>query len=134
MAHNYNDNGTVREVGSGKGNYTGNVYEIDHGKVNMNGTVYEVGFASLCTVKITGDPDCCAVIINGTEYLNATTVEVEAGTVITLDQWQMYGGEIYINGSRVSTDDTYQYTVNTNVTIRMQDDFGRFTYVYITEE
>ena len=53
MAHNYNDNGTVYEIGGGKVNMNGTVYEIDHGKYNDNGTVYELSFGNKQVIKIT---------------------------------------------------------------------------------
>lgn len=87
MAHNYNDNGTIYEIGGGKDNMNGTVYEIDHGSYNDNGTVYEIRFAaSAYTVTITGGTDFSYpyVVYNGNTYKTAASFVIPAGASIVI--------------------------------------------------
>lgn len=64
------------------------------------------------------------VIVNGTEYTSAATVEVTAGTTIEL--WVsgklLRRGDIYVDGSQVSktsSTTTYSLTINKDRTLKM---------------
>ena len=137
MAHNYNDNGTIYEIGGGKVNVNGAAYKVDHGKVNVNGTVYELAFTSLCTIVLSGDVYCCTTTINGKTYSSPTTIELEQGTVISICFDAMLGGDITTPDNNVidmDSDEVYKYTVHTNATISFEDSAGRYSIVIITEE
>ena len=87
MAHKSFFGGSAYEIGGGKTLIGGTAYSIDKGKTLVDGTAYEIAFApSVITVKITGTGNSIYthVTINGTKYYSAKTLEIKAGTSITV--------------------------------------------------
>lgn len=74
----------------------------------------------------------CSVVIDGTEYYTAQTLEVDAGTEVLCHCAGMRGGEIYLNGSLISAGEDVTYTANKNATIEF-DTSGASYYLRITE-
>ena len=74
----------------------------------------------------------CSVVIDGTEYYTAQTLEVDAGTEVLCRCSGRRGGEIYLNGSLISAGEDVTYTANKNASIEF-DVSGRSYYLRITE-
>lgn len=70
-----------------------------------------------------------AVVINGTQYVNAAEVQVLKGTTITLKTWSLSGGTgqvMYVNGTIVSNGEanssaSYDYVIDKDVVISLFD-------------
>ena len=90
----------------------------------------------------------CVVTIDGVDYTSAATLTVPIGTVVTcgvgnvstyVDNYARVSlnGVVVFSISRQGGDDTYDYTVNGNVTINMivyrDADKDRYGHIDITE-
>lgn len=137
MAHNYNDNGTVYEIGGGKYNDNGTVCEIDHGKVNDNGTIYEISFAKDITITIGsgGNSNYAYIIVDGTKHYFAESFTVPSGTNVTVfannSSVNRYG--VYVNDVRKAST-TVHMTVYSDVAVRFGKSSSNYTaYVTVSE-
>jgi len=93
------------------------------------------------TITITndGDKEYCYITIDMVGYYTPQTIEVEKGTVITSNTWGLLyvsKGATFVNGSVVKNGyswQTYDYTVNGDITIRYDIKTNRYGDVYIDE-
>lgn len=104
MAHSYNDNGTIYEVGGGKFNDNGTVYEIDHGKYNDNGTVYEITFGPVVLIafRVHGGQNAIYNAEEGmtwTEFVNSEYAPKSENWKISGNRVTVYGFPIRKNNS-----------------------------------
>ena len=99
---------------------------------------YEVALAYTFTVKITTPNgavhEMASVKINGVTYFNATTLQVNIGTTITLiAKGKSSSGIIFVNNVRVEMGQnvSYNITPNTDTNIRLEyENSQRFGIVY----
>ena len=80
---------------------------------------YEVTLAYPFNVKITtpngGGHDAAQVIINGVKYSQATSLQVNTGTTITLiAKGRSSPGQIYVNNVRVQSGNSVSYDITPN--------------------
>ena len=135
QAHKALIDGTARDVTSGTCLVGGTAYAIKKGRTLVGGTGYDIVLStSGFTVTITGNgmhgsAVRAAVIINGTTYTSAATVEVESGTTIMLHTYAASKRDyaytkITIDGVTVakgtsSGTASYNYTVNKNIAVEL---------------
>lgn len=100
--------------------------------------VLQPGDSGKVTLTLTGTGEPyenyfgCSVVIDGTEYYTAQTLEVDAGTEVLCHCSGRRGGEIYLNGDMLSAGTDATYTANKNATIEF-DTSGASYYLRITE-
>lgn len=128
-------NGTAYGIKTGQTLVNGTVQTIYNGRTLVGGTGYDIVLStSGFTVTITGNgmhgsAVRAAVIINGTTYTSAATVEVESGTTIMLHTYAASTRDytftkITIDGVTVAKGTSsgaasYNYTVNKNITVEL---------------
>lgn len=136
--------GTVYSIKIGQTLVGGTAQTIYNGRTLVSGTGYDIvlsssGFA--VTIKVNGGSSTAGyaeVIINGTEYVEAASVQIESGTAITLRtsassrNYRAYT-KITIDGVTVAQGTTtaaasYTYTPTGNITVTL--DVKGSTYVY----
>lgn len=108
--HNTLIDGTAYAIDGGNALVDGTVYAIAEGSTLVNGTAHVIAFTVPVTVKISGAGNSmyCHVIINGTKYSSATTLEIEAGTSITVlssssSSTGRRNSKVYLNGTLVAS-------------------------------
>ena len=100
-----------------------------------------VGELPKVKVTITGDGDESYIRIGDEEFYSAATVEIPVGTVVVCHVYHSGDSSasravITINGSYVYEERSsydYEYTVNGDVTIALQDNYG-YGEIHITEQ
>ena len=135
MAHNYNDNGTIYEIGGGKDNDNGTVYEIDHGKVNVNGTVYSIEFGGApVTVTCSGLSSKNYVEVNGTKHTASGTFQAKVGDKMRCVVSEgTQNNEIQADWNIVASGKgtvEYIYTLKSNVNVEVYGSTYITMYVY----
>lgn len=139
--HNTLIGSTAYEIEGGTAMANGAVYEIELGMTLVGGVAYEIPFTKpIRTVTITGEGNInvCYVTINGTKYYEASTLEVEAGTIIDMYVTGRYGsstGTITLNGTTVASGRPaeYAYTATGDVTIAFRFSEYGSSSISITE-
>lgn len=127
--------GTVYGIKTGQTLVNGTVQTIYNGRTLVGGTGYDIVLSTNgFTVTITGNgmhgsAVRAAVMINGTTYTSAATVEVESGTTIMLYTYaystkDYTSTKITIDGVTVAQGTSsgaasYNYTVNKNITVEL---------------
>lgn len=128
-------NGTAYGIKTGQTLVNGTTQTIYNGRTLVGGTGYDIVLSTNgFTVTITGNGMYgsavrAAVIINGTTYTSAATVEVESGTTIMLHTYAYSTRDyvytkITIDGVTVakgtsSGTASYNYTVDKNITVEL---------------
>lgn len=149
MAQKTMIDGTAYEISGGKSMVDGTVYSIAKGRTMVDGTGYDILFgSSTIVVNITGSGSStnCYAQINNVSYYQATSLEIERGTTISLTARGTSTGatlsKIYLNGKVVANatssnySATYDFTPGDNVStvdIDMESqNSGRYYYIQIT--
>jgi hypothetical protein len=124
--------GTDYEISGGDVLVDGTGYEVADGQVLVDGTGHEIDFDNgmrNLAITGTGNKTYTFVKIGSTKYYEATTLEVEVGTVITCQagngkSGSSYTKSIYVNGNLVKTGTgsslTYEYTVRHHATVTLR--------------
>lgn len=131
MAHKTLIGGTTYEIKGGRTLVNGTGYDIKAGRTLVGGTGYDVEFFNGVAVTITGTGATtkCYVIISGTTYAEAASLEVEPGAVIQCfyrgqtvtmaGATQTVGGLVTVDGtvkaSSTTTSGTYNWTVPSGI-------------------
>ena len=143
MAHKTLISGTAYVVKGGRDLIAGIGYAKKQGKTLIDGTVYKIGFRHSCIIEITAvvGNGAATVTINGTEYKDAATLEVESGTEIeclaagTINTFGKItvDGNVVAQGSWSNVDARYTYLVETDTQIYLNGSaFGRASEINIT--
>ena len=106
MTHKTLISGTAYEVVGGAQMIDGTKFQMGGGKTLLGGTGYDIPFGpKQCTITITGSGNgYAAVEMAETYYRTATTLVVEAGTVIKMHTISFSGrGAITVDGKTVAT-------------------------------
>lgn len=122
--------GTWYDLKAGKCLVAGTSYQIRGGRTLVNGTAFEIGFGKKYTITITGGggSNSSYISINGTSYMNAGTVEVEEGTIVTFyslgtSTATMFTA-IYIDGRTVDSRKekcSYSYTIRGDISVELSN-------------
>ena len=143
MAHKTLISGTAYAVKGGRDLIAGTGYAKKQGKTLIDGTAYKIGFGHSCIIEITAvrANSLATVTINGTEYKDAATLEVESGTEIEClaDGTRDTKGKITVNGNVVAQGSwsyayaSYTYLVETDTQIYLNGSiFARTSEINIT--
>lgn len=140
MAHKTLISGTAYSVTGGRELIGGTGYGCKGGKTLIGGTAFTIPFGpKQCTIIITGSGEgYSAVEIAGTYYQTATTLVLEAGTVIKMHTISFSGeGPITVDGKTVATaspgkDAEYEMEVAGNMQIALgYKDAAGYAYGFI---
>ena len=149
MAQKTMIDGTAYGISGGKSMVDGTVYSIAKGRTMVDGTGYDIPFgSSTIVVNITGSGSSmfCYVKINDVSYYQATSLEIERGTTISLTARGTSTGatrsKIYLNGKLVASASssnpaaTYDFTPGDDIStvdIAMESrNSGLYYYIKIT--
>lgn len=125
--------GTWYDLKAGKCLVGGTAYSVKNGRVLVNSTGYNIPFSNgipLNTITITGGggSNSSYISINGTSYMNAGTVEVEEGTIVTFYSLGTSTAAkftaIYIDGRTVDSGKakcSYSYTIRGDISVELSN-------------
>lgn len=130
MSHKTLISGTAYEVVGGVQMIDGTKFQMGGGRTLVNGTAFEIGFGKKYTITITGGggSNSSYISINGTSYMNAGTVEVEEGTIVTFYSLGTSTAAnftaIYIDGRTVDSGKekcSYSYTIRGDISVKLRN-------------
>ena len=121
---------TARKINKGYIGVAGVARKIKESYIGVNGiarptspTTYTI---TITSSDVYNDTDYCYIEINGTRYIESTTLELDAGTIITCyGRTQQLETVIMLNGESVGINDHlggkyYDYVVNTDASIELK--------------